>query len=81
MIAHIDKAWGNANKEFVNTLVRDFANPSAKDGFFTMYRNFDWYHGHSWAHGLYDTLDGNVSCLFFFLLCRLHCSSLVAVPL
>ncbi|TLD28793.1 hypothetical protein PspLS_03247, partial [Pyricularia sp. CBS 133598] len=59
VIAHIDKAWGNANKEFVNTLVRDFANPSAKDGFFTMYRNFDWYHGHSWAHGLYDTLDGN----------------------
>lgn len=59
VIAHLDKTWGDHNKEFVNTLVRDYANPSAKDSFFTMYRNFDWFHGHSWAHGLYDTLDGN----------------------
>lgn len=23
-----------------------------------MWRNFDWYHGHSWAHGLYAAMDG-----------------------
>ncbi|KLU92148.1 endo-1,3(4)-beta-glucanase 1 [Magnaporthiopsis poae ATCC 64411] len=59
VIAKLDKVWGSKNRDFVNTLVRDYANPSAKDKFFPVYRNFDWYHGHSWAHGLYDTLDGN----------------------
>lgn len=42
----------------MNTLVRDVANPSAKDEVFPMWRNFDWYHGHSWAHGLYAAMDG-----------------------
>jgi endo-1,3(4)-beta-glucanase len=28
------------------------------DPFFPVSRNFDWYHGHSWAHGLYETADG-----------------------
>ncbi|RAL67741.1 hypothetical protein DID88_008474 [Monilinia fructigena] len=26
--------------------------------YFPVSRNFDWYHGHSWAHGLYETFDG-----------------------
>jgi endo-1,3(4)-beta-glucanase len=28
------------------------------DSYFPMYRAFDWYHGHSWAHGLYESYDG-----------------------
>ncbi|KAL8363561.1 hypothetical protein RB601_009361 [Gaeumannomyces tritici] len=59
VIAKLDSAWGAKNRDFVNTLVRDYANPSSRDKFFPVYRNFDWFHGHSWAHGLYDTLDGN----------------------
>jgi endo-1,3(4)-beta-glucanase len=42
----------------VNTLVRDIANPSTLDSYFPVSRMFDWYHGHSWAHGLYETFDG-----------------------
>ncbi len=39
-------------------LVRDIANPSTRDQYFPVWRCFDWFHGHSWAHGLFDTLDG-----------------------
>ncbi|CAI4219977.1 unnamed protein product [Parascedosporium putredinis] len=39
-------------------LVRDYANPSAKDSYFPESRAFDWYHGHSWATGLYASMDG-----------------------
>ena len=58
VIGHLDPSWLQANKDYVNTLVRDVANPSARDQYFPMWRNFDWYHGHSWAHGLYPTMDG-----------------------
>lgn len=59
-IGHLDPKWLEANMDYVNILVRDIANPSAKDKYFPMWRNFDWYHGHSWAHGLYASTDGKV---------------------
>ncbi|KAK4195210.1 glycosyl hydrolase family 81-domain-containing protein [Triangularia verruculosa] len=58
IIGHLDPSWIPANKAYVNMLVRDVANPSTADQYFPAWRNFDWYHGHSWAHGLFDTLDG-----------------------
>lgn len=58
VIGYLDPNWLAANKAFVNTLARDIANPSTKDNVFPVYRNFDWYHGHSWAHGLYESSDG-----------------------
>ncbi|ROW06670.1 hypothetical protein VPNG_06714 [Cytospora leucostoma] len=58
VIAHLDPKWLDANKNYVNTLVRDFANPSAMDTWFPQNRMFDWYHGHSFAHGLYESADG-----------------------
>ncbi|KAG5929935.1 hypothetical protein E4U42_003867 [Claviceps africana] len=57
-IGHIDQAWAMENKDYVNLLARDIANPSKDDKFFPMWRSFDWYHGHSWAHGLYAAADG-----------------------
>lgn len=61
IIGHLDPGWlTHANVDWVNTLVRDIANPSICDKYFPVFRNFDWYHGHSWAHGLYETLDGKV---------------------
>lgn len=57
-IGHLDKAWAIANKAYVDALVRDYANPSAEDAWFPQWRNFDWYHGHSWAHGLFPAADG-----------------------
>ena len=61
MIGHLDPSWIPINKPFVNTLVRDISNPSSKDKLFPVWRSFDWYHGHSWAHGLFESLDGKVS--------------------
>jgi endo-1,3(4)-beta-glucanase len=58
VIGYLDPNWIPANKRFVNSLVRDIANPSKKDPYFPVSRNFDWYHGHSWAHGLYESYDG-----------------------
>ncbi|KAH8811969.1 glycoside hydrolase family 81 protein [Xylogone sp. PMI_703] len=58
VIAHLDPTWIPANKAYVNSLVRDIANPSTQDNYFPVSRNFDWYHGHSWAHGLYESFDG-----------------------
>ncbi|RCI16179.1 hypothetical protein L249_2753 [Ophiocordyceps polyrhachis-furcata BCC 54312] len=57
-IADLDAGWGKANGDYVRTLVRDVANPSTSDGLFPVWRCFDWYHGHSWAHGLYAAMDG-----------------------
>ncbi|CAG8956145.1 hypothetical protein HYFRA_00012062 [Hymenoscyphus fraxineus] len=58
IIGHVDPSWIDPNKAYINALVRDYANPSPLDTFFPQHRNFDWYHGHSFAHGLYETADG-----------------------
>ncbi|KAI9714619.1 MAG: hypothetical protein M1828_001156 [Chrysothrix sp. TS-e1954] len=66
VIASLDPTWlesqcddsGTIVKTFVNTLVRDYANPVSSDPYFPFSRMFDWYHGHSWAHGLYESADG-----------------------
>jgi endo-1,3(4)-beta-glucanase len=60
IIAYLDPAWltKNNNKDWVNSLIRDYANPVDSDPYFPFSRNFDWYHGHSWAAGLYDSGDG-----------------------
>ncbi|GAB1315831.1 endo-1,3-beta glucanase [Madurella fahalii] len=58
VIGHLDPSWLTpANRAYVNTLVRDIANPSPRDPYFPVWRSFDWFHGHSWAKGLFDSLD------------------------
>ncbi|KAL6156703.1 endo-1 [Exserohilum turcicum] len=59
VIGHLDPTWltqGN-NKAWVQTLARDYANP-VDDQYFPMQRSFDWFHGHSWAKGLFESGDG-----------------------
>lgn len=60
VIGYLDPAWltEGTNKAWVNMLVRDYANPSTKDPYFPFSRSFDWYHGHSWAKGLFESSDG-----------------------
>jgi endo-1,3(4)-beta-glucanase len=60
VIGFLDPTWLNqgTNKAWVNMLVRDFANPSANDPYFPFQRSFDWFHGHSWAKGLFESGDG-----------------------
>ncbi|KAH8719479.1 endo-1,3(4)-beta-glucanase 1 precursor [Phaeosphaeriaceae sp. PMI808] len=59
VIGYLDPEWLNQgiNKAWVNTLVRDFANP-VNDEYFPFQRSFDWYMGHSWAKGLFESGDG-----------------------
>ncbi|KAF2427716.1 glycoside hydrolase [Tothia fuscella] len=58
VIAHIDPSWltinSGSNKIWVNALVRDYAN-SISDDLYLYSRNFNWFHGHSWAKGLLDS--------------------------
>lgn len=42
----------------VNTLIRDWANPSTEDPFFPFSRSYDHFHGHSWARGVLEAPDG-----------------------
>lgn len=57
VIAYLDPSWLSLNKAWVNTLVRDAGNPSTEDNKFPFSRNFDWYHGHSFAAGLFELAD------------------------
>lgn len=57
IIAYLDPGWLSQNTDWVNTLVRDIANPSKQDNYFPVSRSFDWYHGHSWAKGLFESGD------------------------
>ncbi|KAL8927183.1 MAG: hypothetical protein Q9172_001507, partial [Xanthocarpia lactea] len=57
IIAYLEPQWLQLNKEWVDLLVRDAANPSISDQYFPFSRAFDWYHGHSWAKGLFESAD------------------------
>ena len=63
VIAYLDPDWLNqgTNKAWVNSLARDFANP-VDDNEYPFSRSFDWYHGHSWAKGLFLSDDGKGTC-------------------
>lgn len=64
IIATLDSSWINGmnevNRDWVNALVRDAASPIAAhaDGYFPFSRSFDWFHGHSFAKGLFESADG-----------------------
>ncbi|MBW0523588.1 hypothetical protein O181_063303 [Austropuccinia psidii MF-1] len=45
-------------KHYVNDLIRDINNPDETDSYFPLFRNFDWFLGHSLATGLESALDG-----------------------
>lgn len=44
--------------DYVNTLIRDTANPSSQDKHFPRFRSFDWFDMHSWSHGIQPVRDG-----------------------
>ena len=59
LLGHIDPTWLTpSNIDYVNSLVRDVANPSTQDPYFPVFRMFDWFVGHSWAEGLFFSGDG-----------------------
>jgi len=58
VVAKFNPKWAKAYNEKVLALVRDIANPSAADPYFTTYRMFDWFVGHSWALGITPDANG-----------------------
>lgn len=58
VIGYLDPTWLTENKDYINALARDVSNPSSLDQYFPVFRSFDWYHGHSWAKGLFESGDG-----------------------
>lgn len=58
IIGSLDPSWLAANKDWVNMLVRDAGNSVENDAHFPFSRGFDWYNGHSWAKGLFESFDG-----------------------
>jgi len=59
IIGHLDSAWlTQSNVDYVNSLVRDVANPSSSDPYYPVFRSFDWFVGHSWSKGLFSSADG-----------------------
>jgi endo-1,3(4)-beta-glucanase len=59
LLGHMDPTWLTAaNVDYVNSLVRDVANPSPQDPYFPVFRSFDWFVGHSWSKGLFFSGDG-----------------------
>jgi endo-1,3(4)-beta-glucanase len=58
IIARFDPAWASQHRAWVEALIRDVSNPSSDDPYFTTWRSFDWYCGHSWSQGLFESADG-----------------------
>jgi len=58
VIGYLDPTWLTENQDYVSALARDVSNPSSLDQYFPVFRSFDWYHGHSWAKGLFESGDG-----------------------
>lgn len=53
-----DGSWVNKAKSWVETLIRDYCNPSSSDPYFPVFRSFDFFNGHSFANGLFAHGDG-----------------------
>ncbi|KAF9885782.1 hypothetical protein FE257_012364 [Aspergillus nanangensis] len=58
IIGALEPQWIEDNKDWVNMLVRDAGNAAGNDPLFPFSRSFDWYNGHSWAKGLFESFDG-----------------------
>lgn len=62
VIAYFDPDWLNVNngenKSWTNMLVKDYAESDYAGRDYPFSRSFDWWHGHSWAKGLFESADG-----------------------
>jgi endo-1,3(4)-beta-glucanase len=60
VIGYLDPTWlaKGDNKAWTNMLVKDFAESDYNGRDYPFSRSFDWFHGHSWAKGLFESVDG-----------------------
>lgn len=60
VLGYCEPDWlnGRDNKAWVNSLVKDYAESDYNSRDYPFSRNFDWWNGHSWAKGLFESADG-----------------------
>jgi endo-1,3(4)-beta-glucanase len=60
IVNYLDPTWNQLAQlnRVIDFLVRDVANPSTEDPYFPKWRNFDWFRGHSYSHGVTPFADG-----------------------
>ncbi len=60
VIGYLDPSWLTTgdNKAWTSMLVKDFAESDYHGRDYPFSRCFDWWHGHSWAKGLFESADG-----------------------
>lgn len=58
VISRFDTAFNEANRNQLDTIVRDVCNPDATDPDFPFARHKDFFDGHSWASGLFPQANG-----------------------
>lgn len=60
VIGYLDPDWitQGDNKAWVQMLVKDFAESDYNGRDYPFSRSFDWWMGHSWAKGLFESADG-----------------------
>jgi len=58
VLSHHDPSYLHSVREFVTDLIRDVNNSDESDPYFPLFRNFDWFLGHSLATGLDSNIDG-----------------------
>ncbi|KAI5783207.1 endo-1,3-beta-glucanase Engl1 [Peziza echinospora] len=66
IISYTERLLGTTNPPYTSTpthdwvsyLIRDTSTPCSTDPSFPQLRAMDYFHGHSWAKGLYESADG-----------------------
>lgn len=58
ILADYDYNWFTSHKAYSDLLLRDYCNLDINDLKFINFRNFNWFSGHSWANGIWPSLDG-----------------------
>lgn len=60
IVNRLEPTWARIGElnSIASFLIRDVANPSWSDAYFPKFRNFDWYRGHSYSHGVTPFADG-----------------------
>jgi endo-1,3(4)-beta-glucanase len=60
VIGYLDPEWltQGDNKAWCQMLVKDFAESDYHGRDYPFSRSFDWWNGHSWAKGLFESADG-----------------------
>ncbi|KAI9619207.1 hypothetical protein H4Q26_011888 [Puccinia striiformis f. sp. tritici PST-130] len=65
VLVYHDHSYLHSIRDYVHDLIRDVNNSDQSDPYFPLFRNFDWFLGHSLATGLDTNIDGKIKKLHF----------------